>query len=108
MLILLLPLVLVLFILLIAICPIACIVNGGEFRVVVVVTADDVCSLFDVVEFVFVAAPEFVVVDNVVGDVVDNGGVIVSGNLTQLPLPVIPVVSSESSPVCRCNHAFFK
>lgn len=102
--------------LLIAICPIACIVNGGECRVFVAgvtVAADDVCSLllllFDVVEFVFVfAAPEFVVVDNVVGDVDDNGGVIVNGNFTQLPLPVIPVVSSESSPVCRCNHAFFK
>lgn len=26
----------------------------------------------------------------------------------QLPLPMTPVVSSESSPVCRCNQAFLR
>lgn len=41
--------------------------------------------------------------DSVVG-VGDNG----MDNLTQLPLAVMPVVSSESSPVCRCSQAFFR
>lgn len=33
---------------------------------------------------------------------------ILSGSLMQLPLPTTPVVSSESSPVCRMSHAFFR
>lgn len=42
---------------------------------------------------------------------VGGGGVVfssLSGNLIQLPLPMTPVVSSESSPVCRCNQAFLR
>lgn len=40
--------------------------------------------------------------------VLTGDGLSVNGNLTQLPPPVTPVVSSKSSPVCRCNHAFLR
>lgn len=30
------------------------------------------------------------------------------GKVTQLPEPTMPVVSSMSSPVCRCSHAFLR
>lgn len=48
------------------------------------------------------------VVDDDVDDSVVGVGDNVMDNLTQLPLAVTPVVSSESSPVCLCNQAFFR
>lgn len=56
----------------------------------------DAVALFD-------AVVEDDVVDSIVG-VGDNG----MDSFTQLPLAVMPVVSSESSPVCRCSQAFFR
>lgn len=53
--------------------------------------------------------------DAVVEDDVDDSVVVTAGvgdnvmdSLTQLPLAVTPVVSSESSPVCLCSQAFFR
>lgn len=61
-----------------------------------------------VVVFVILPVVNAVSLVVVVVDDADGGGVRVNGNLTQLPLPVTPVVSSESSPVWRCNQAFFR
>lgn len=48
------------------------------------------------------------VVDDDVDDSVVGVGDNVIDSLTQLPLAVTPVVSSESSPVCLWSQAFFR